>query len=121
MMKQRAAALVLLVALFGAEVRFTAQSPPCPALAPSIKASLVLTSAETAALEGACERIPALRQGDVTITLVDLTGRPIQGLAVGVDQTRHAFLFGGQPNEIARGILSPQERARFDELFLAVF
>ena len=93
----------------------------CKALEPNVTSSLGLTSAETGVLRGACERIPQLRQGEVTIKLVDANGAAVKGAAVQVTQTRHEFLFGGQPNEVVRGVITAEERPKFDELYLTLF
>jgi len=61
-------------------------------------------------------RIEKHRKGDVTV-LVESGGRPVRGARVRLDQTRHAFLFGGNifmlrpedPSEAQRGY---QERYR---------
>ena len=97
------------------------QEVPCLALEPRFTANLELTAAEIETLRQSCERISELRQRDVAIRLVDGGGKPLKDTAVHIQQTRHAFLFGGQPNELARGVISAAERARYEELLFALF
>ncbi|MSQ30790.1 MAG: hypothetical protein EXR64_02020 [Dehalococcoidia bacterium] len=79
---------------------------PCLALEPGFTAGLDLTAAEVETLRQSCERIRTLRQRDVAVRLLDADGKPLRDAAVQIRQTRHAFLFGGQPNELARGVIS---------------
>ena len=45
-------------------------------------------------MAGAADRIEQHRKADATIMVVDATGKPLPGAKIGVEQTRHAFLFG---------------------------
>ncbi len=45
-------------------------------------------------LSTADSRIERIRKADVTVRVVDRQGRPLAGVQVDVEQTRHAFLFG---------------------------
>jgi GH35 family endo-1,4-beta-xylanase len=103
------------------EPLLASQEVACPAVGTRVTASLGLSPVEVALLQDACRRIPELRQGEVTIKLVDAAGKPVKDASVNIEQTRHAFLFGGQPNEIPRGVVSASERPKFDELFTAMF
>jgi endo-1,4-beta-xylanase len=42
----------------------------------------------------AAERIDKLRKGDLTVEVVDASGKPVTGATVNVEMTRHAFAFG---------------------------
>jgi len=45
-------------------------------------------------LETADARIETCRKADATVVVVDAAGAPVEGAAVAVEQTRHAFRFG---------------------------
>lgn len=59
-------------------------------------------------LAGADARIEQRRKADATVQVVDASGNPVAGAKVGIEQTRHAFLFGcnifcwGRLNDPAR-------------------
>ncbi len=70
------------------------------------------------------------RKADVTIQILDTTGRPVQDLALDFVQQRHAFLFGAslgffEPNSTdalgdqKANPVTPEERRLFPELFNA--
>lgn len=42
----------------------------------------------------AAQRIERLRKGDLTVTVVDVAGKPVSGTKVKVEMTRHAFAWG---------------------------
>jgi GH35 family endo-1,4-beta-xylanase len=70
-------------------------------------------------LAGAEARIEQYRKADASILVTDCEGRPVPGVRVKVEQTRHAFLFGC--NAFLSGRLSDQGeelayRDRFGEL-----
>lgn len=52
------------------------------------------SSGGQAIVEGAGARIEQCRKGDVTLRIVDGSGKPMRGAKVEIVQTAHAFLFG---------------------------
>ncbi|MGB2938082.1 MAG: endo-1,4-beta-xylanase [Phycisphaerae bacterium] len=50
--------------------------------------------AESELLAGAEARIEKYRKADAAISVMDAAGKPVAGVKVAVEQTRHAFLFG---------------------------
>lgn len=46
----------------------------------------------------AARRIERLRKGDLTIEVTDADGRPLEGVEVRIEMTRHAFRFGSAVN-----------------------
>ncbi len=101
----------------------TPEANPCPSLIREIAnvQALALTPAEVATLEQACANIAKLRQGALTIELTDGNGRPLRGIPVRIEQKKHRFRFGGQPNELQRGVVSAQEQAAYEERFFSLF
>ncbi len=70
-------------------------------------------------LTGADARIEQCRKADAIVTVVDVSGKPVSGAAIRVEQTRHSFLFGS--NIFSWGQLPDKEREqayrqRFAEL-----
>ena len=57
-----------------------------------------LWAAESLELEKALQDIERYRKGNVTITLVDESGKPIEGAQIGITQITHDFLFGANPD-----------------------
>ncbi|HYE05688.1 MAG TPA: endo-1,4-beta-xylanase [Planctomycetota bacterium] len=73
-----------------------------------------------ALMAGADERIERLRKADATIVVQDAQGRGVAGVALDVDQTQHAFLFGCAALSLLKHADAAQERLyqeRFAELF----
>jgi len=50
--------------------------------------------AESELLAGAEARIEKYRKADAAISVMDAASKPVAGVKVAVEQTRHAFLFG---------------------------
>jgi len=85
-----------------------AETPTCAQIARvlprnSLRALIVLLlpwSAQAAELPeaellaGADARIEKHRKADATVSVLDTSGKPVQGATIVVEQTRHAFLFG---------------------------
>jgi GH35 family endo-1,4-beta-xylanase len=72
-------------------------------------------------------RIEQHRKGDATILVVDGAGKPLPGVKVTVEQTRHAFLFGcnifnwGDEAERYRKGMKPEFQAAYRDRFKALF
>lgn len=71
----------------------------------------------------AAERIEKLRKGDITISVTDGAGNPLNGAQVRIQMTRHAFPFGTAVNADVlvnyRGAAADTYRKKIEELFNA--
>jgi len=64
----------------------------CMIASPSLAQEKKMSAEEL--LSTADSRIEKIRKADVTIKVTDPSGKPVPGVKVRVEQTRHAFLFG---------------------------
>lgn len=101
-----------------------------PALAQSSDQLNLLTpdgpATDQEALEWAENRLKsAACQPRVTVKLTDITGKPVQGLKVGLNQTKSAFLFGDQnykfDADAQDGIWSQRHAEQLRHTYLEVF
>lgn len=65
-------------------------------------------------------RIRKYRMADLTVTVRDAQGKPIQGATVHVEQKRHAFLFGANVLELRTYIDEPWQKA-YQDRYAALF
>ena len=80
----------------------------------------VAKAAEPDPYAGAAARIEKVRKADMTVVVLDATGKPVPDARVSVEQTRHAFLFGCNLFEWGK-LESPADEATYRERFAAVF
>ncbi len=66
------------------------------------------------------QRIDRLRKGDLTVRVVDASGRPVEGAQVEVEMTRHAFKFGTAINHKALFADGP-DGEKYREMLLRYF
>ena len=71
-------------------------------------------------LDGANARIEKHRKADAIVRVVDKNGKPVAGAELGVEQTRHAFLFGCNIFKWGR-VGNAQREAEYRRRFAEVF
>ena len=104
--------------MYASSIRFV--TPIALLILCCLATSLKAADADDALLQGAAERIDKHRKADVSISVIDDTGKPVSGVAVAVEQKRHAFLFGCNFFQFGRFQTSADEeayRGQFADLF----